>query len=152
MHAEIEIFVTCFHGHPTVEDYRGTASGSGIEHLDRAIQEAHLFIARVENMKASALEHPPQPQPTPREPRVCEKCGKTLGEGEWPWCGGVNNHGYGTPFMVRDAIPGGLYVNNLGPKAVKVYSHAERLAIMKARGRREMVYHVDGDKHVSRMV
>ncbi len=71
-----------------------------------------------------------------------------------PDCGGAVTLVWrgSAPFMVKDGIPGGLIVHNLGPTPVKVYSHAERRAIMRAVGRKEMVYHVDGDKHVGRMV
>ena len=78
----------------------------------------------------------------------CEACGQIVHVGDWPFC----PHGRGSFTVVADSIPGGLICHNLGPTPVKVYSHAERRAIAKARGRREMVYHVDGDKHVSRMV
>jgi hypothetical protein len=78
----------------------------------------------------------------------CERCGAIVHVGDWPFC----PHQRGTFTVVADAIPGGLVVHNLGPKPVKVYSHAERRAIMRARGLREHVEHVDGDKFVGRMV
>lgn len=68
--------------------------------------------------------------------------------GEWPWC----PHGTGSYRCVPDDIPGGLTLHNLGPKPVTVYSHAERKAIMRARGLREAVEHADGDRYVRRMV
>jgi hypothetical protein len=79
---------------------------------------------------------------------TCEKCGAQYTAPDWPWC----PHGKSSLVIQRDALPGGLIVGNLGPTPVKVYSHAERRAIMKARGLREAVYHVPGDKHVGRMV
>lgn len=83
---------------------------------------------------------------------TCDRCYQDVTIGE---------HGIGLcPFeprpsglvVVPDGIPGGLMIHNLGPRPVKVYSHAERRAIMRARGLREAVYHVDGDKHVGRMI
>jgi hypothetical protein len=41
-----------------------------------------------------------------------------------------------------DSIPGGMVIDNLGHKPVKVYSHTERLKLMKERGLQEAVYHV----------
>jgi len=83
-----------------------------------------------------------------RQHEPCEQCGQIVHVGDWPYC----PHQRGTFTVVADAIPGGLVINNLGPKPVKVFSHAERRAIMRARGLRENVYHVDGDRHVGRMV
>ena len=79
---------------------------------------------------------------------TCDKCQKELALGEWPWC----PHGFGTYRNIPDDIPGGLVIHNLGPTPVKVYSHSERRALAERRGLVERVHHVDGDKHVGRMV
>ncbi len=84
---------------------------------------------------------------------VCEACGKTLDVGEWPYC----PHGFGVSRITRDEIPGGMVLENLGPEPVKVYSHSERRAIMKARGLREQVRHMpvpgsDKSPHTTRWV
>ena len=42
--------------------------------------------------------------------RICDKCGKELALGEWPFCGGKNAHGFpvGTGVsVIPDAIEGG---------------------------------------------
>lgn len=41
----------------------------------------------------------------------------------------------------QDDIPGGMWVENLGPTPVKVYSHSERLNLAKQRGLQEFVRH-----------
>ena len=40
---------------------------------------------------------------------VCEKCGKTLEAGEWPFCGGKNNHGFPLAgvSVIDDSLEGG---------------------------------------------
>lgn len=43
--------------------------------------------------------------------------------------------------MIRDEIPGGVWIENLGPKPVKVYSHSERRDLMRAAGVEEFVRH-----------
>jgi hypothetical protein len=79
---------------------------------------------------------------------TCETCGEQVEVGSWPWC----PHGVGTMRVVSDSLPGGLWVHNLGPTPVKVYSHSERRDLMRARGLVENVHHVDGDRYVGRMV
>jgi hypothetical protein len=41
-----------------------------------------------------------------------------------------------------DSIPGGMVIENLGHTPVKVYSHTERLKIMRDRGLQERIEHV----------
>ena|ERR1700741_4195458 len=43
--------------------------------------------------------------------------------------------------VTADAIPGGVWIENLGPRPVKVYSHSERLRIAKERGLEPFVRH-----------
>lgn len=86
---------------------------------------------------------------------ICEDCGNEITIGSWPFC---PDHGKPRNFTItQDEIPGGMVINNLGPEPVKVYSHSERRAIMKARGLREQVRHVgvagsDKSPHTSRWV
>jgi hypothetical protein len=50
---------------------------------------------------------------------------------DWPFC----PHGKRGNFTnFRDELPGGLWMENLGPKPIKVYSHTERKRIMAERG------------------
>lgn len=77
---------------------------------------------------------------------TCEKCGAVMVIGDFPFC----PHGRSTMKVIGDDIPGGLVLHNLGPEPVKVYSHSERKRIAEARGRVNTVYHVEGDKHLSR--
>ena len=68
---------------------------------------------------------------------TCEKCGLTLDIGDYPFC----PHEKGSGFRGHDEIPGGLWIENLGPHPIKVYSHSERLRLAKARGLTEFVRH-----------
>ena len=84
---------------------------------------------------------------------TCEKCGRVLAIGDWPMC----PHGRPSFKVFQDSIPGGLVIENLGPKPVKVYSHSERKDIMRANGLSESVRHVgergsDKSPHTSRWV
>lgn len=74
------------------------------------------------------------------EPTVCEKCGQVINPGAFPFC----PHGQKSEvaFGVKgDEYPGGIWIENLGPKPVKVYSETERRMIMKKRGLVEFVRH-----------
>jgi hypothetical protein len=62
---------------------------------------------------------------------ICETCGKEILLGSWPFC----PHELVQSVMItEDEIPGGMWLENYGPKPIKVYSHSERLRIMKAGG------------------
>jgi len=81
------------------------------------------------------------------EAETCQKCGKVLGVGEWPFCGGKNNHGFperaGGAAMIDDQIAGGArYFENLGPEKVWVESKSQLRDELRARGLRENVRHV----------
>ncbi len=69
---------------------------------------------------------------------LCESCGREIEIGDWPRC----PHGHGAGVRIGDEIPGGIVLENYGPDPVRVYSHSERKALMKARGLEEMVRHV----------
>lgn len=68
----------------------------------------------------------------------CDECGAELEVGSYPFC----PHGKGSQMVESDDIPGGMWIENLGPVPVKVYSHTERLAIMRSRGLNEYVRHM----------
>lgn len=71
---------------------------------------------------------------------ICDDCGNEIGVGSWPFC---PDHGKPRNFtMIKDEIPGGIWLENLGPEPVKVHSHSERKAIMRANGLQEAVRHV----------
>lgn len=81
----------------------------------------------------------------------CNKCEKawervsSVAERNAPCdCGGEVEQQY-VPNNFRtfgDDIPGGMWIENLGPHPVKVYSHTERLNLMRKRGLIEIVRHV----------
>jgi hypothetical protein len=53
--------------------------------------------------------------------------------------------------VIRDEIPGGVLIENLGRHPVRVYSQSERRALMKARGLEECVrWSGPMDRHVER--
>jgi hypothetical protein len=68
----------------------------------------------------------------------CTGCGALRVTGDWPGC----PHGKGAGTLLTDEYPGGLWIENLGPHPVKVYSESERLRLAKARGLQPMVRHV----------
>ena len=84
---------------------------------------------------------------------TCEICQAEIDVGDWPYC----PHGSPSFKVIPDTIPGGLWLENLGPTPVRVHSHSERRDLMRAHGLRESVRHVgtrDGDRspHTSRWV
>jgi hypothetical protein len=89
---------------------------------------------------------------------TCDKCGKELQVGEWPFCG----HGFperpGGAAMIDDQLAGGArYFENLGPEKVWVESKSQLRGELRARGLRENVRHVgvpggDISPHTSRWV
>lgn len=57
---------------------------------------------------------------------TCDRCGKTLTIGEYPWCGGRNNHGRYTGDTIQDTLPGGAqWIENLGDQPVWVESKTQ---------------------------
>lgn len=75
---------------------------------------------------------------------TCEKCGKELAVGEWPFCGGRNNHGFPIAglSLVDDSIPGGETVENLAPTPITFWSKSEKRRYLREHGIREAVRHV----------
>lgn len=63
----------------------------------------------------------------------CPKCNHYIQIGDFPFC----PHGRGGAAIERDEIPGGVTVENYGPKPLTFYSHSERRAYMKANGLQE---------------
>jgi hypothetical protein len=69
---------------------------------------------------------------------TCETCGAPLEVGQWPFCrGNPDAHGQPSFMAARDAIPGGVVLENYGPEPVRFFSHGERRRYMKAHGLRE---------------
>lgn len=64
---------------------------------------------------------------------ICDRCGQPLNVGEYPFC----PHGHGGSNIARDEIPGGIVVENYGPKPIRFDSHSDRRAYMKANGLQE---------------
>jgi hypothetical protein len=73
---------------------------------------------------------------------VCEKCGKTLSAGEWPFCGGRNNHGYPLAgiSIIDDQLEG-------GPRRFETMGDDEPFISTKSEWRRQVaarnLEHVD---------
>lgn len=88
---------------------------------------------------------------------ICEKCGRVLQVGDWPFCGGRHAHGRMTLQVVPDDIPGGETIENLAPEPITFYSRSEKRDYLRAHGIREQVRHVgtpgsDKSPHTSRWV
>ena len=84
---------------------------------------------------------------------TCDKCGTALTLGDFPFC----PHGRSSMKVFQDSIPGGLWIENMGPTPIKVYSKSEKKFEMEKRGLSEAVRHVgtqDGDRspHTSRWI
>ena len=64
---------------------------------------------------------------------MCQKCGKTLELGEWPFCGGVNNHGFPIAgiSIIDDQLEG-------GPRRFETMGDDEPYIESKSQWRREM--------------
>lgn len=71
---------------------------------------------------------------------ICEKCGKEIVVGEWPFC----PHGFPIEgLQVRDdTIVGGETVENLGPQPITFHSRSEKRRWLKEHGIQEYVRHV----------
>jgi hypothetical protein len=88
---------------------------------------------------------------------MCEKCGKELIVGEWPFC----PHGVGNSNVIGDDIPGGLEIRhglcNEDGSPRKYYSHTEIKKEAKRRGMTNRVEHKplkgsDKSPHTTRWV
>lgn len=61
---------------------------------------------------------------------VCDKCGKAITVGEFPWC----PHGHSHSTVIGDDIPGGQLFENGLPEPRVFYSHSEHRAALAANG------------------
>lgn len=72
----------------------------------------------------------------------CDKCGKELVLGEWPFC----PHGHGNSNVITDDIPGGVLINhgicNEDGSPRRYYSKSEIAKEAKKRGLINRVEHV----------
>jgi hypothetical protein len=77
---------------------------------------------------------------------TCEACGKLLAIGEWPFCGGKNNHGFPLAGIniIDDELPNGPYLcETLGHEDVYVTSKSHLRREAEARGLENVVRHDD---------
>lgn len=86
---------------------------------------------------------------------TCEKCGKELQLGEWPFCGGQNAHGFGSQRVVGDECD--MVIENMTPEPIHFTSKTAWRAKMKELGLVNRVQHVpvpgsDKSPHTSRWV
>jgi hypothetical protein len=75
----------------------------------------------------------------------CDRCGKELVVGEWPWC----PHGRGVNNVVDDTILGGEVNENVSHEPVHFDSKSAKRRYLKEHGLQEFVRHVhrpDGKK------
>lgn len=88
---------------------------------------------------------------------MCDKCGKELVIGEWPFC----PHGFGSNSVQADDIPGGIEIRhglcNEDGSPRRYYSHSEIKKESKRRGLVNIVEHVcppgtDKSKHTTKWV
>ena len=74
---------------------------------------------------------------------TCERCGKDLQIGEWPFCGGIHQHGFPSMSVQADEIPGGFVQEHFGPTPGVFYSksamarRAKELGVTKVVSRNE---------------
>lgn len=83
----------------------------------------------------------------------CDRCGEELQVGSWPFC----PHGTSHLHVIQDSVPGGLWVENFGPKPMRFDSHSEKRRYMDVHGIRSQVRHIgtqgsDKNPHTQRFV
>lgn len=87
---------------------------------------------------------------------TCATCGKELAIGEWPFCGGINNHGFASSFTVQgDEID--WTIENMGPQPLRFRSKSAWKRELERRGLVNRVEHTptpgsDRSPHTSRWV
>ncbi len=75
----------------------------------------------------------------------CEKCGRELEVGDFPFCPhGRSSHAIQT----NESFIGGVTIENMGHEPVTVYSREEYKAQMAAHGCEQRIKHVPGDKYL----
>lgn len=75
---------------------------------------------------------------------TCDKCGKVLELGEWPFCGGVNNHGFPIAgvSVIDDQLEGGpRFFDTLGHEDVWIESKSQLRREAAARNLENVVRH-----------
>lgn len=94
-------------------------------------------------------------RPEGSETAICDACHQPLAVGDWPYCP------HGRPLLPlryrQDQVPGGLVIENLGPRPIRFDSHSEKRAYMRAHGIREFIQHVgvpgtDKSPHTQRWI
>jgi hypothetical protein len=88
---------------------------------------------------------------------VCERCGKVLQLGEYPFCGGRNQHGFPMAGLKQIGDEIDEWNENVGHEPVHFTSRQERKRYLKEHGLQEFVRHVgeqgsDKSKHTTRWV
>jgi len=77
---------------------------------------------------------------------TCEKCGKTLEVGQWPYC----PHGLAqSSIQTNESFIGGVTLENMGDAPVTVYSREELRRECEKRGLEQRIKHVAGDKFLT---
>jgi hypothetical protein len=72
-------------------------------------------------------------------PNACPRCGMILQLGDYPFCGGRNNHGRYGGDHIPDSLPGagrGEWIENLGPEPTWIESKSQLRREAAARGLR----------------
>ena len=88
---------------------------------------------------------------------ICEKCGKDVQIGEWPFCGGRNNHGFPLHGLKQIGDEIDEVNDNVGHESVRFTSKSEKRRYLKEHGLIEFVRHVgepgsDKSKHTTRWI
>lgn len=73
---------------------------------------------------------------------ICEACGKLLQVGEWPFCGGRNNHGFPLQGLKQIGDEIDEWNENVGHEPVHFTSRSERKRYLKEKGLVEFVRHI----------
>jgi hypothetical protein len=71
----------------------------------------------------------------------CERCGKILEVGDWPFC----PHGRGYSNVIPDEYASPQVLENVAHEPVTVHSRSERRRVLRAHGLQEFVRHVGVD-------
>jgi hypothetical protein len=88
---------------------------------------------------------------------TCERCGKVLQLGEYPFCGGRNSHGFPMAGLKQIGDEIDEWNENVGHEPVHFRSRQERKRYLKEHNLQEFVRHVgepgsDKSKHTSRWI
>lgn len=88
---------------------------------------------------------------------TCERCGKVLQLGEYPFCGGRNAHGFPMTGLKQIGDEIDEWNENVGHEPVHFTSRQERKRYLKEHNLQEFVRHIgeqgsDKSKHTTRWV